>query len=127
MGPQRLRSYSQCRPLKCKDYTEAPPERQVAAITMPFLMVLIFWLAILFACFSLFADNNATTVVALCIFAFSASAAIFLNLSRARSAVHGLHEYFQRAVTQRAYAPRRLTRGNRPNLRCRFRPRMVSL
>jgi hypothetical protein len=47
---------------------------------MPFLVVLIFWLAIIFASFSLFADNNATTVVALCIFALSASAAIFLIL-----------------------------------------------
>ena len=51
-----------------------------AAIPMPFLVVLIFWLAILFASFSLFADHNATTVVALCIFALSASAAIFLIL-----------------------------------------------
>ena len=50
------------------------------AIPMPFLVVLIFWLAIIFASFSLFADNNATTVVALCIFALSASAAIFLIL-----------------------------------------------
>jgi hypothetical protein len=49
-------------------------------IPMPFLVVLIFWLAIIFASFSLFADNNATTVVALCIFALSASAAIFLIL-----------------------------------------------
>jgi hypothetical protein len=51
-----------------------------AAIPMPFLVVLIFWLAIIFASFGLFADNNATTVVALCIFALSASAAIFLIL-----------------------------------------------
>jgi len=51
-----------------------------AAIPTPFLVVLIFWLAILFASFGLFADNNATTVVALCIFALSASAAIFLIL-----------------------------------------------
>ena len=51
-----------------------------AAIPIPFLVVLIFWLAIIFASFSLFADNNATTVVALCIFALSASAAIFLIL-----------------------------------------------
>ena len=51
-----------------------------AAIPMPFLVVLIFWLAILFASFSLFADHNATTVGALCIFALSASAAIFLIL-----------------------------------------------
>ena len=50
------------------------------AIPMPFLVVLISWLAIIFATFSLFADNNATTVVALCIFALSASAAIFLIL-----------------------------------------------
>ena len=49
-------------------------------IPMPFLVVLIFWLAIIFASFSLFANNNATTVVALCIFALSASAAIFLIL-----------------------------------------------
>ena len=51
-----------------------------AAIPVPFLVVLIFWLAIIFASFSLFADNNATTVAALCIFALSASAAIFLIL-----------------------------------------------
>jgi len=49
-------------------------------IPMPFLVVLISWLAILFASFSLFADNNATTVVALSIFALSASASIFLIL-----------------------------------------------
>ena len=55
-------------------------EAGVAAIPMPFLIVLTFWLAILFASFSLFADSNATTVVALCIFALSASAAIFLIL-----------------------------------------------
>jgi len=35
---------------------------------------------IIFASFSLFADNNATTIVALCIMALSASAAIFLIL-----------------------------------------------
>jgi Protein of unknown function (DUF4239) len=51
-----------------------------AGIPVPFLVVLIFWLAIIFASFSLFADNNATTVVALGIFALSASAAIFLIL-----------------------------------------------
>jgi hypothetical protein len=50
------------------------------SIPMPFLVVLIFWLAIIFASFSLFANNNATTIVALCIFALSASAAIFLIL-----------------------------------------------
>ena len=50
------------------------------AIPMPFLVVLIAWLAIIFASFSLFADNNATTIAALCIFSVSAAAAIFLIL-----------------------------------------------
>ncbi len=49
-------------------------------IPMPFLVVLVSWLAIIFASYSLFADNNTTTIVALGIFALSASAAIFLIL-----------------------------------------------
>jgi len=50
------------------------------ALPMPFLVVLILWLTIIFASFSLFADTNATAVASLCVFAFSASAAIFLIL-----------------------------------------------
>jgi hypothetical protein len=50
------------------------------AIPMPLLVVLVSWLAIIFASYSLFADNNMTTFVALGIFALSASAAIFLIL-----------------------------------------------
>jgi len=50
------------------------------SIPGPFLGVLVFWLVIIFASFSLFSDMNATTFVALCIFAFSASAAIYLIL-----------------------------------------------
>jgi hypothetical protein len=50
------------------------------AIPIPFLVVLISWLTIIFASFSLFADNNGTTIVALGIFGVSASAAIFLIL-----------------------------------------------
>jgi Protein of unknown function (DUF4239) len=49
-------------------------------IPIPFLVVLISWLTIIFASFSLFADNNGTTIVALGVFAVSASAAIFLIL-----------------------------------------------
>ena len=49
-------------------------------IPMPFLVVLVSWLAIIFASFSLFADNNATTIGALGIFGLSASASIFLIL-----------------------------------------------
>jgi hypothetical protein len=52
----------------------------VGSIPMPFLVVLISWLTIIFASFSLFADSNATIICALGLFALSASAAIFLIL-----------------------------------------------
>jgi hypothetical protein len=51
-----------------------------ASIPMPFLIVLISWLTIIFASFSLFAETNATTLAALGVFALSASASIFLIL-----------------------------------------------
>jgi hypothetical protein len=47
---------------------------------MPFLVILISWLTIIFASFSLFADSNATTISAFGLFALSASASIFLIL-----------------------------------------------
>jgi hypothetical protein len=47
---------------------------------MPFLAVLVFWLAIIFASFSLFTRLNSTLVTALVVFALSASAALFLIL-----------------------------------------------
>jgi Protein of unknown function (DUF4239) len=50
------------------------------SIPMPFLAVLVSWLTIIFASYSLFANNNVITISALCIFAASASAAIFLIL-----------------------------------------------
>ncbi len=50
------------------------------SIPMPFLVILISWLTIIFASFSLFADNNATIITALCVFALSASASLFLIL-----------------------------------------------
>jgi hypothetical protein len=50
------------------------------AIPMPFLAVLVFWLMIIFASFSLFARPNATLVAALFICALSASTSIFLIL-----------------------------------------------
>ncbi len=50
------------------------------SIPMPFLVILISWLNIIFASFSLFADNNATIITALCVFALSASASLFLIL-----------------------------------------------
>ena len=50
------------------------------AIPMPFLAVLVFWLMIIFASFSLFARPNAIVVACLLVFALSAAGAIFLIL-----------------------------------------------
>jgi len=50
------------------------------SIPMPFLVVLIFWLTIIFASFSLFAQPNAIVLGALLIFALSAAGAIYLIL-----------------------------------------------
>ena len=50
------------------------------SIPMPFLVVLIFWLTIIFASFSLFAQPNAIVVGSLFIFALSAAGAIYLVL-----------------------------------------------
>ena len=50
------------------------------SIPVPFLIVLVGWLALIFASISLFAESNARTIAILCIFSFAASAAIFLIL-----------------------------------------------
>jgi hypothetical protein len=49
-----------------------------SSIPLPFAAVLVFWLAIIFASFCLFAPLNPTLIVALVVFALSASAALFL-------------------------------------------------
>jgi hypothetical protein len=49
-----------------------------SSIPVPFLVVLVFWLAIIFASFNLFSRLNPTHVVAMVVFALSASAALFL-------------------------------------------------
>jgi len=51
-----------------------------SSLPLPFLTVLVFWLAMIFASFSLFSRLNATLIVALFVFALSASGAIFLIL-----------------------------------------------
>jgi hypothetical protein len=51
-----------------------------SSIPAPFLAVLVFWLAVIFASFSLFSRLNPTVIVALVVFALSASGAIFLIL-----------------------------------------------
>jgi hypothetical protein len=49
-------------------------------IPVPFLVVLVFWLTIIFASFSLFVSPNAMIVGCLFVFALSAAGAIFLIL-----------------------------------------------
>jgi hypothetical protein len=56
-----------------------------ASIPVPFLVVLVFWLCVIFASFGLFAPRNATVIVVLCVCALSVSAAIFLILELDRS------------------------------------------
>ncbi len=55
-------------------------EQSGRAIAMPFLVVLICWLTIIFASFGLFARPNATVVVALFVCALAFASAIFLIL-----------------------------------------------
>jgi hypothetical protein len=51
------------------------------SISMPFLVVLVFWLAMLFASFGLFAPPNAAVIGALLVGALSVAGAIFLTLN----------------------------------------------
>jgi hypothetical protein len=55
------------------------------SIPVPFLVVLVFWLCIIFAIFGLFAPRNATRIAVLCVCALSVSGAIFLVLELDRS------------------------------------------
>ena len=50
------------------------------SIPIPFLIVLISWLTLIFASISLFAESNARAIAILCIFSLSATASIFLIL-----------------------------------------------
>jgi len=54
--------------------------RESNSIPVPFLVILAFWLAVLFAGFGFFAPPNCATVTALAICALSVSVAIFLIL-----------------------------------------------
>ena len=50
------------------------------SIPMPFLVLLIFWVTVIFLSFGLFAPRNATVIVTLFLCALSLSGAIFLIL-----------------------------------------------
>ena len=60
-------------------------EQLHSSIPVPFLVVLVFWLCIIFASFGLFAPRNATVVVVLGVCALSVAGAIFLILELDRS------------------------------------------
>jgi hypothetical protein len=51
-----------------------------SSIPTPFLVILVFWLALIFASFSLFAPENATVIVTLFVCALSVAGAILLIL-----------------------------------------------
>jgi hypothetical protein len=55
-------------------------EQLGSSIPLPFLVVLVFWLSIIFASFGLFAPRNATVIAAFFVCALSVSGAIFLIL-----------------------------------------------
>ena len=55
-------------------------EQAQSALPMPFLVVLLFWLTMLFLSFGLFAPRNATVIIVLLIGAMSVSGAIFIIL-----------------------------------------------
>jgi hypothetical protein len=55
-------------------------EQQTTAVSMPLLVVLVFWIAAIFVSFGLFSPSNPTAIVSLFVSAFSVSCAIFLIL-----------------------------------------------
>jgi Protein of unknown function (DUF4239) len=55
-------------------------EQAGSSISVPFLVVVVFWLLILFVSFGLFAPPNGTVIATLCVCALSVAFAIFLIL-----------------------------------------------
>jgi hypothetical protein len=56
-----------------------------SSIPVPFLVVLVFWLCVIFASFGLFAPRNTTVIATFFVCAMSVSGAIFLILELDRS------------------------------------------
>jgi hypothetical protein len=59
-------------------------EQQGSSLSMPFLVVVVFWLTIIFVSFGAFAPSNATVVATLFVCALSVSGSIFLVLEMDR-------------------------------------------
>ena len=55
-------------------------EQRGSAISVPFLVVVVFWLSVLFMSFGLFAPHNATAVITLLVSAMAVAGALFLIL-----------------------------------------------
>jgi hypothetical protein len=53
-------------------------EQSGSSISIPFLVVVVFWLSVIFVSFGLFAPRNATVVITLMVSAMSVAGAIFL-------------------------------------------------
>jgi hypothetical protein len=66
-------------------------EQGGSSIPMPFLVLLIFWVTIIFLSFGLFAPSNATVIATLFLCALSVSGAIFLILELDRPFVGVIH------------------------------------
>ena len=64
-------------------------EQTGASISVPFLVVLVFWLAMIFMSFGLFAPGNSTVIGVLFVCALSVAGAIFLILELDQP-IHGL-------------------------------------
>jgi Protein of unknown function (DUF4239) len=60
-------------------------EHMGSSIPLPFLVILVFWLCIIFASFGLFAPHNATVIAVLGVCALSVAGAIFLIIELDRS------------------------------------------
>jgi hypothetical protein len=60
-------------------------EHMGSSIPLPFLVILVFWLCIIFASFGLFAPRNATVIAVLGVCALSVACAIFLIIELDRS------------------------------------------
>jgi hypothetical protein len=60
-------------------------EQLGSSVPLPFLLVMVFWLAIIFASFGIFAPGNATVIIVFLVCALSVSGAIFLILELDRS------------------------------------------
>ena len=70
------------------------------AIPVPFFVVLTFWLVVIFASFSLFAEPNRLVIAAVLVFAISVSSALFLivDLSHPFSGLMQISNHHLRAV-----------------------------